>query len=197
MRITTVTGSTGYPIDLEDVKNHLRITVGETNQDDYLVGLIEVATARIEEMTNRALSRRTLKLYLDNWPESDSIELPYPPLSTSVDAVLKYVDVDSSSVTVSSTAYKLDAVSEPGRLILDYNEDWPSAQLHNVNPISVQYLCGYPGSTSVPHQIKQAMKLIIADLYENRESIVIGYNQVTKIPDAVQSLVRNLRIFQA
>jgi uncharacterized phiE125 gp8 family phage protein len=196
MRITTVTLSTGYPIDLEDVKNHLRIPIGETNEDDYLQGLISVASARIEEMTNRALSRRTLKLYLDEWPDSDQIELPYAPLSTQTDAVVKYVDVDSSTVTVPSTVYKLDSASEPGRLILDYNEDWPTVQLHNVNPISIQYLCGYPGSTAVPQQAKQAMKLIIADLYENRESMVVGQT-ISKIPDAVQSLVRNLRIFQA
>lgn len=196
MRIQTVVASTGYPIDLEDVKNHLRISIGETNQDDYLRGLIDVATARLEEITNRALSRRTLKIYYDNWPEGDHIELPFPPLSTQTDAVVKYIDVDSSSVTVSSTVYKLDSVSEPGRLMLDYNENWPSVQLHNINPISVQYLCGYPGSTAVPQQIKQAMKLIIADLYENRESIVVGQT-ISKIPDAVQSLVRNLRIFQA
>jgi uncharacterized phiE125 gp8 family phage protein len=196
MRIQTVVASTGYPIDLEDVKNHLRLPVGETNQDDYLMGLITVAMSRVEEMTNRALTRRTLKTYYDEWPYYEFFELPYPPLSTSADAVVKYVDVDSSSITLSSTAYKLDAVSEPGRLVLDYNEDWPSNQLHNINPISVQFVCGYPGSTAVPQQLKQAMKLIIADLYENRESVVVG-QAVSKIPDAVQSLVRSLRIFKA
>lgn len=196
MRVQTINASTGLPIDLEDVKNHLRITPGETKDDIYLQGLIETAAARVEEMTNRAMTRRTLKIYFDEWPEDDFFELPFPPLSTSTDAVLKYVDVDSSTVTVSSTAYKLDAVSEPGRLILDYDEDWPSAQLHNVNPISIQYSCGYKGSTAVPQQLKHAMKLIIHDLYENRESVVVGQT-VNKIPDAVQSLVRNLRIFQA
>jgi len=200
VRITTVKPSTGYAIDLEDVKNHLRVPVGETNQDDYLRSLIMISQSRVEEMTNRALTRRTLKIFLDDWPEEDSIELPYPPLSTGTDAILKYVDVDSSSITLSSTAYKLDAVSEPGRLMLDYNEDWPSVQLHTVNPISVQYVCGYPGSasgsTAVPEQLKHAMKLMIADMYENRESMVVGQT-ISKIPDAVQSLVRNLRIFKA
>jgi uncharacterized phiE125 gp8 family phage protein len=196
MRIQTVTASTGHPIDLEDVKDHLRIPVGETNQDNYLESLIEIAAARIEEMTNRALTRRTLKVYYDEWPDGTYFELPYPPLSTSTDAIVRFVDTDSSTVTLSSTAYKLDAVSEPGRLILDYDEDWPSNQLHNVNPISIQFSCGYKGSTAVPSQAKHAMKLIIADLYENRESMVVGQT-ISKIPDAVQSLVRNLRIFTA
>lgn len=195
MRIETVTASTGYPVDLEEVKDHLRVPVGETREDNYLYRLIQQATDEIEDMTNRALTRRTLKVYYDSWPDGEAFELPYPPLSTSVDAVVRYKDADSSSITLSSTAYLMDAVSDPGRIVLDYNEDWPTVSLHNVNPISIQYLCGYPGSSAVPERLKQAILIRVADRYENRESLVIGQS-VAEIPNHVKSLVKDYRSYK-
>ena len=194
MKIETVDRSTGYPIDLEDVKDHLRIPTGETRQDNYLIRLITMAAETVEGLTNRALTRRTLKLYLDSWSTSDSIELPYPPLSTETDAVVKYKDTDSSTITMSSTGYLMDAVSEPGRIVLGYQENWPTEILHNVNPISIQYLCGYRGSTAVPEKLKQAMLISIADMYENRESAIVGQS-VQELP-TIKNLVRDYRSFK-
>lgn len=195
MKIITVNNSTGYAIDLEEVKNHLRLEVGETNQDDYLVSLIKIAQQNVEDMTNRALTRRTLKVYIDEWPD-ECIAVPYPPLSTETAPTITYKDADSSSITLGSTVYVCDAVSEPGRICLDYDEDWPTDTLHNVNPISVQFLCGYNGSTGVPANLKQAMLVDIADLYENRESIIYGQGLHSLVSDVKKSLLRNYRIYK-
>ena len=195
MKITTVNDSTGSAIDLEEVKNHLRLEVGETNQDDYLVNLIKIAQQNVEDLTNRALTRRTLKVYLDEWPD-ECFSLPYPPFSTATAPTILYKDADSSSLTLGSTAYVCDSVSEPGRICLDYDEDWPTNTLHNVNPISVQYLCGYNGSTGVPSNLKQAMLVDIADMYENRESIVYGQGLNLLTNDVKNALLRNYRIYK-
>jgi uncharacterized phiE125 gp8 family phage protein len=194
MRIKTVIASTGYPIDLEDIKDHIRIPIGQTNQDDYLRGLIRVAANRVEEITNRAMTRRTMKIYFDEWPYDDSMELPFPPLSTEIKPIVKYFVIDYAEKTLASTAYKTDAVSEPGRIMLNYTDYWPVELLAPLNPVSVQFMCGYSGSTDVPDGMKHAMKLIISDLYENRESMVVGQT-VAKIPDAVNSLLRSFKIF--
>lgn len=191
MKILTVTPSTWKAVTLADTKAHLRIT--STNQDDMINDLITIATDRVEGITNRALTKKKLRLYIDNWPCGDSIELPYPPLSTSTDAVIQYKDKDSSTITLSSTVYRMDAVSEPGRVCLDYNESWPTGTLHNVNPISVQYLCGYTATSNVPERLKQAVKIFVEDMYENTGSVVVG-RSVQELTEHVKNLIRDYRI---
>jgi uncharacterized phiE125 gp8 family phage protein len=195
LRVQTVIESTGEPIDLEDAKTHLRIGIGQTADDDYITGLIKAIRRMVEDITNRRMMRQTLKLYIDNWPGGDSITLPYPPFSTEVAPVLEYKDTDSSTITVSSTVYRADSISEPGRIVLDYNENWPTRTLHNLNPISIQYVAGYKGSTGVPVNFKHAMKIMISDYYENRESIVVGQT-VAPIPNTVLNLLQEWRVFK-
>ncbi|HEC61288.1 MAG TPA: hypothetical protein ENI27_03430 [bacterium] len=192
MKISVVTPTTAEPLSLEEVKDHLRIGLGETEEDELLEGFIATARAKAEEVTNYKLQRQTLKLYIDAWPANDCIELPFPPLSTDTAPILQYKKSNSSTVTVGSSVWIADPVSEPARLCLEYNESWPSDTLHNVNPISVQYLCGY--STNVPSKTKSGMKLMIGDLYENRESIVVG-QPVNEISGAVLNLLQGNRIF--
>ena len=192
MKLVTVSPSTFDPVDLEDVKRHLRLETGETREDEYLRDLVKAAADRVEGMTNRALTKRTLKLYLNNWSTSDSFELPYAPLSTQVKATIQYRDADSSTITFASTAFSMDSASEPGRVCLGYNDDWPTVTLNNMNPISIQYQCGYPASSAIPSRLKQAVKIIVSDLYENRESVVIGQG-VQTIRQHVKNLVRDYR----
>lgn len=196
MKLKTITASTFLPLDLEEVKDHLRIEHGRTEEDAYLTRLIKSAQNQVEEDTNRALTKRTLKVYFNEWPSNDdeSFELPYAPLTTGTKPSITYRDTDSSSVTVSSTVFKCDAESVPGKVIVDYNEEWPTATLHNVNPISIQYLCGYEQSTAVPQRLKQALLVLIADMYENRESLVVAHSYDT-LP-VYRNLIKDYRDFE-
>ena len=65
--------------------------------------------------------------------------------------------------------YIVDIQSEPGQIVLAYNESWPTGTLYPSNPITIEFICGY-GLTgaSVPAMIKHAMKIAISDLFENR-----------------------------
>ena len=195
LRVDVVTASTAEPLDLEDVKHHLRIEIGETAHDDYLNSLIKVARGQVEDMTGRRLIRQTVKYYIDAWPRDDTIELPYPPFSTETAPIVTYVDIDSSTITMGTTVYRCDSVSEPGRIVLEYNESWPTESLHNVNPIAVQYLCGYGGSSEVPERLKHAIKLVISDLYEQRETFIVGQT-VSHIPNAVKALTLPYKIWK-
>jgi uncharacterized phiE125 gp8 family phage protein len=201
MRIETVSASTAIPIDLEDVKSWTRLELGQTNQDDLIRGLIRSAQEKVESITNRALTRRRLRVYFDDWPDKygglvAGFQLPYAPLSTYPAPTVTFKDTDSSTVTVGSSVYKCDVASDPGRICLDYKEAWPNTLLHNINPIAVTFTCGYPASSAIPENLKLAMKIFVADYFENRESVVIGQGQnVTKIDDHLASLVRDHRNF--
>jgi len=165
--------TTSVAVELEEIKEHLRIPKGFTHDDDYLERLHDVAVNWVEDYTNRKLAHQRWKVYLDEWPSGDSIHLPLAPLSSAPSTAIVYKDSDENSTTFSSSAWEFDTVSNPGRISLKYNEGWPTDTLWNVNPITVEFLCGL-SSTAIPEKTKQALLLVIGDLYENRENTIIG-----------------------
>ena len=96
-------------------------------------------------------------------------------LKSAVAPIVTYIDSDGDTNTFAAADYIVDTDSEPGRIVLDYGEVWPSGVLYPSNPIIVEYVCGYGDDGSdVPAGIRHAMKLIISDMYEKRETILVG-----------------------
>ena len=139
-------------------KNHLKVSV--TDDDDLIKGLIDAAQETVEAFTNRKLSSETWYYYLDQFPSGD-IVLPFSPV-TSITSV-KYYDADNSEQTyVANTDYYTNMKAEPATIRSingwDGTYDKPDA-------VTVEYVTGY---TSVPLELKQAMLVLIADMYDNR-----------------------------
>lgn len=176
------------PVSLDEAKLHLRIDHSE--EDALIAGLIGAARRHIEEtVLSRALITQTWELYLDRFPAKAIIKLPRPPLQ-SVESI-KYTLEDGSEATFSASNYIVDNVSEPGRIVLKRDASWPADTLIPVNGVKVTFAAGYGDDPAdVPDPIKQAMLLLIGDLYENREeSIVVQGLQVQRLPFGVQSLL--------
>jgi len=83
----------------------------------------------------------------------------------------------------------VDTDREPGRIILAYGKSWPSTTLHPRNPIHIYYDCGWTDPAHVPAMLKVAMKLLISDMYENREPTIVGVGVATL--KTVDRLIRN------
>jgi len=172
-----VTGPAREPLTYTQVCEHLRIQTVDEDLDpssiEYIDRLIVATRTHLEHSyLNRALITQTWKVYYDEFPSENYINIPFPPLQTVTH--IKYTDCDGTQTTMTlTTDYLVDATSTPGRLVLPYNESWPSVTLYPKNPIEIQYVCGY-GATgeSVPAEIRHAMLLMIADMYENREDLV-------------------------
>jgi uncharacterized phiE125 gp8 family phage protein len=163
-------------------------------EDEYIESLITVARDIVQDHTGRRLINQTWNYYLDEWPYKDNIKIPYAPL-VSV-ASVGYTDCDGTTYTMSTTLYSVDTNSEPGRIVLENNGSWPSVTLHPMNPINIEYIAGYGTSTNVPKTIKQAMKLIVGDLYENREnSRDTKFGELKEIPMAARRLLANKRVW--
>jgi len=145
-----------------------------TAEDTLLTRLISAARNVVEQVIlKRSLITQTWGYYLDEWPDVDYIELPYPPLQ-SVSSI-KYTDSDDNETTLSTDDYDVDTVSEPGRVKLKYGKSWPSVTLRPMNPICLEYVSGYGDERSdIPEPIIQAILIIIGDLYEHREDTIIG-----------------------
>jgi len=182
-------------------------------EDTYIESLITAARTLVEDYIGRRLITQTWNYYLDNFGEgnrwqknvelalimnsygNDNIKLPYAAPLQSVTAVT-YMDSDESSNAMSTSDYIVDIKSEPGRVVLGYGKSWPSATLSPSNPISIEYVAGYGTSTAVPKQIKQAMLLIIGDLYENREnSRNTKFGELKEIPLAAKRLLKQYRVW--
>ena len=158
---------------MKELKEHLRIVIGNTDEDDYLQTLIDAATEYVQQYTRRRLITQTWYYYLNDWPSGDTIKLPYGQLQ-SVTAV-KYTDSDGDESTFSSADYIVDTNKDPGGVVLGYGETWPTATLYPSNPIEVEYVCGYGDDGSdIKAPIRHAIKLVASDIYENREPRFIG-----------------------
>ena len=201
------TAPTAYPLGLKEVKQHLNITVGWTEDDDYLDALIKVATDRVEQFTRRRLVSQTWYAYLDEWPDEDYLTLPFGQLQ-SVTSV-KYTDSSNTQITTftdTTTAttddYKTDINSDPGRIVLDYGDGWPSVVMWPVNPIVIEFVCGYGGAAAtatvsaaaVPSAFKHAMKLLIEDMYNTRGTEIIGQGFTVSRLKTVEALLTPKRI---
>lgn len=172
--LTLVTAATVEPLTVEEAAKHLR--VDGQDELDYVSALIAVARSQVEERLGRALLNQTWELSLDGFPACDRIVLPRAPLS-SVTSVT-YVAGDGTSTTWNSADYVVKTFAGPtaprGTLTLAYGASWPVPRSQR-DCVAVRFVAGYGAdAASVPKPIRQAMLLILADLYEQRQDVVTG-----------------------
>jgi len=175
-----------------DVKSFCRISIPD---DDGLLGAI-ITRARhyAEEVTGRALLPQRWKLTLQNWPGRDWTNMTSGVGYSNVDAYYRYnfialpqaapliaVDtftyLDTAHLKYSLATpvdYLVDSDREPGRVVLPYGQVWPTRVLDTASPIQITYRAGYLDASQIPPPIIQAMLMLVAHWYENREAMVVG-----------------------
>lgn len=170
MGLKLITPPTSEPVTLAEAKAQCRVDI---DTDDTLIGnLITAAREWCELHDWRVYMPQTWDLYLDDWPSKNTIEIPQPPLQSITS--FKYVDADDVESTLDSNEYYVDAVSDPGWLILKSAYDWPAVTLRDANGIVIRFVAGYAGAADVPMRIKQAILLLVGHWYENRENTIVG-----------------------
>jgi len=201
-QVTTANDNASYEMDYAGGKRYLRAvaTVGTAacvfgvniqlvqvyaSDDALLTGLIRAAREWAEGYTNRALITQTWELVLDTWPGTGYIDIPLPPLQSITD--IKYKDTDGTESTWAATNYITDTDSFVGRVVLAYGCSWPSGTLYPAAGIRVRFVTGYGLATSVPQRYKQAIMLLAAYWYENREGA--AEKPLAEIPFAVKALL--------
>lgn len=166
------------------------VNAATTAEDDLLTDIIQAARENVEDITRRALLTQTWEYYLDAWPDEDFIRLPFGNLQTVTSIIWK--DTDGTGTTLTAgTDYLVETNGEDcGFIVLPYGETWPSGgTLYTSNPITIKFVCGWTAANLIPSKIKSAVKMIIADLWENRESQIVS---LTMEPFAINKTVMNL-----
>jgi uncharacterized phiE125 gp8 family phage protein len=185
MNIKLQTTPTAEPVTLEEAKNHLRVDI--TADDTLIESLILVARNTCEGITNHRFITQTWDIVMDAFPGGDII-LP-KSLSPLVSVThIKYTDEDSNQSTFSSGNYAVDIYSDPGRIKLTKDANWPSDQLYVINGVEIQVVVGYGTEDAVPQEYKQALLLLLGHWYENREQVTVG-EVAREIPMGVEALL--------
>lgn len=174
--LTVVTPPTTEPLALDEVQ--LNIGVTDNTEDDLLNSLIVAAREYVEVCLSKALITQTLRYTLDRFP-TGCIYLPMPPLASVTS--IAYVDANEDSQTlVEDTDYRVDVYSQPGRI--EPIDVWPTTD-DRLAAVTITYVAG---AATVPERVKQAMHLLVAHWYRNREAVG---NAGTEVPMAVNALL--------
>lgn len=180
MAVTVVTPPAVEPLDLDSVKNYLRVELDDEAEDSLIEGLIVAAREYAESFCERAIGKQTLRYSLDYFPAGEVI-LPRATPLVSVTSVAYYSDVWAMT-TLDASTYELDTNHVPGRLLLAEDEVWPATRLGQ-NAVSVTYVAG---SLTVPQPVRQAMLVWITHRYDNRAG--------GDVPEAVDCLLRPYKV---
>jgi uncharacterized phiE125 gp8 family phage protein len=184
-----VTPPSVEPITLIEAKNHLNLEI--TEDDAYVTDLITVARQYAEKITWRGLLQQTWELTMNGFPCGDVIELPKGDL-IGIDSV-QYRDSNNNVQTLDPAVYEADLKSIPGRMILADSQTWPATR-GRWNDVVIQYKVGFGNvAAAVPKPIKQAMQLLIGQLYETRTLEVTG-TIISKVGFAFDALIAPYRL---
>ena len=187
-----VTAAQAEPVTIDELMTHLRV---ENDEDAlYLDEIEKAAREYIESLLGRKLITQTWKVYFDSWPEDNVFEIPYGQLQ-SVASII-YTDTDGTQHTLDSSVYDVDTASEPGKVVLAYNQSWPSVSLYPTNPICIEFTCGYGDrGSAVPSMLRHAIKLLAGHLYENREATITGLT-IQTVPIGLYDMVYPYRLWR-
>lgn len=176
------------PITLKEAKDYLRLV--DSGQDDQITVLIQAAREIAESYTGRAFVSQTFRATFDKISACDVIELPNPRLIEVSE--IKVFNEDDEETVVSSSLYRVDTRTEPGRIIIkdDFDEDQ-----RDYSAVEITYTAGYGESANdVPMGIKSAIKLIVYHSYINRDSTLTG-SIVAKMPYNHEWLLNQFRMY--
>lgn len=138
--------------------------VDHSDDDTYIGRLIVAAQQMVEAYICRKLIQGTYIMELDDFP-AGGIYLPYSPV-VSVDSI-KYYDADNTQQTWSSANYYYNIYEEP--CFIEYLDgDYPDVYEDRRTPVEVTFKTGYTSPNAVPEALKQAILMLVADMYEQR-----------------------------
>ena len=198
-----LTATVTEPVSLSDMKAHLTVDPDFTADDDLINALVSAARQDAEDYLGRSLAVQQWLFAIDGFPrfrlfdsapsrsdydalgnytfaglrsanQSQTITLPRPPL-VSIDS-LQYVDLATTTLTtLDPTAYQVDEISEPARILPALGSTWPQAAAV-ANAVQITFTAGL---ATIPPNTALAIKLRAAAYYSNREEFLSGAQQAS------------------
>ena len=165
--LVLVNDPTTKVVSYADIKSQLRID--SNDEQNLLEAYIDAATDMAENYCNRHFITHQYKLYFNEQVQTASLIFPNCTLEEAgSNKPVNWVD-ENGDAQSSDKAY-IDAFSNPSLVYL--SSDFPGTTLKDnaANTFYFWFNTGYgSASADVPEAIKQAIKLIVADMYYFRE----------------------------
>lgn len=198
-----VTAATLEPVTVEEARSQCRLT--DSSEDGLLAGYLLTARHLAEARTGRVFATESwAETYDYDWPCGTNcvpvsqpycgpylprrIMLPRAPVQ-SVTSVT-YSDTTGTTQTLNPNQYRvgkhqLIAVIDP-----EFGVAWPAVR-YQIDTITVTYVAGYSTPSAIPETVRQAILLLVAHYYRNREATVESLSRlsVTELPIGVDALL--------
>jgi hypothetical protein len=214
--IVQTSAPAGEPITLAQAKAWLRVDGSE--EDVLIFELIEAARIYAEKVTRRALVTQSFEQSFDAFPTSvrfqrdrfpsatlerhgglvigcgREIILPRSPL-VSV-ASVKYYDEDGTLQTLSTDDYFVDTRTQPGRIVLNEDADWPDTQVRP-NAVVIAFTAGFGTPSQIPMPVRVAIRQMITHWHSTARGTTAIGNIVNEVPHTADELLQTERIPEA
>lgn len=190
MTYTRKTAPTIPVVDLDTLKEHVRVDYSITDQDQVLQTYLDAATTWLEDYTGRSMTTQTWQLSACDFPVR--LWLPRAAPLASVTFV-KYYRA-TTLTTLSASVYTVPAFSEPAYLGLVDGQTWPAVDTRD-DAVQIEYVTGATTADAVPAPLRQAVQLVAGHWFANREEVVVSGAVPKRLPMAVEALCAPYRLF--
>lgn len=165
------------PITLSDAKAWCRIT--HSSEDSIITGLIDTATLQLEAYTNRVFSPRTFTGYFSSLDVA-LIGVNYLTLRRA--PLIELSSLKAEGGELDEDSYSVQQRSGFAKIIFN---DLPVVENPTEYPFEAIFTAGY---TTVPSDIKTAIKQLVCLLYQGRGDCEI-------VPKGIKTIVSHYRVF--
>lgn len=158
-------------VSLALAKQHLRVTIDDEDQDDYIQSLIDTAEEHVSRLTGVSFSDEDRVTVIETWGPN-GYRLPYSPV-TSITAIT-YSSAINPAAVLAADAFRLsgdrlDLLAAPG-------------------DVTGPYLVTYKAAATAPKALRHVALLLIGEWFRNRMAVNVG-NIVNDMPNGVRALL--------
>lgn len=155
------------PLTTADAKAHL--VYDDSDKDALIAQYCASARAHVEMRTGTKLYTQTVAFKTDDW--ADLANLPIAPLQSI--SSITYTDTAGDVITLSGSVYEARLELLEPTVVLKYNQTWPSRQEGSL--ITVTAIAGYGAAGAQPPDVMHSIRLIVADMFAQRETMAEGF----------------------
>lgn len=164
------TGAVTEPVTLAEAKEYARID--GFSEDALITSLITMARVHCESYIGKSIVLKTVTI--DSFTFPYQFQMPYGPLTNEAN-ISKCVTIDENNVET-PLQYRVNAGLFPKLFILGGAQSYKFKLVYSA------------GFTTVPDDIKLAIKMMVNTLYERREDVIVG-TIVADFPLGVKALL--------
>jgi uncharacterized phiE125 gp8 family phage protein len=192
MRLIETGTLTQADFPISALKDQLRLGTGFSDsgaQDTLLESCLRAAMGAIEARTQKILILRRFLLIRETW----RLEGAAQPLPVSPVTYIQYVRMvagDKSWTDLDAASYRLIPDDQRPKLAAVGK---PLPQIEEGGTAEIMFLAGFGAWAQIPAVLQQAMLMLAASYYENRESMINGGGQ---IPFGVSALLEPYKRFR-